>query len=464
MPFIHDDFLLTTPTARKLYHEIAKEQPILDYHTHLSPKTIAYNEPFDNLYSIWLSGDHYKWRAMRANGIPEPLVTGDASDYDKFLAYAKTVPYTLRNPLYHWTHLELKRYFGIDELLSPDTAPAIWEEANRQLATEALSPVSILIKFQVEMVGTTDDPADTLEYHQQIKDGGLPIKVLPSFRPDPYMNTTHPERFQAALNKLSSTVGYEITDLESLLKALEERHTHFHQLGGRLSDHGLTTCPSHQDKQSAAQAISKALKGNTPNALEQEALATEILLHTARLNTERGWTLQLHIGAIRNNRTALFDKIGADIGCDSMGDYNHIEKLSRLLDNMDRTGNLPRTVLYNINPADNASFVTMAANFQDGSTPGKIQYGAGWWFLDQYQGIIDNLDAISCHSLLARFIGMLTDSRSFMSFPRHEYFRRILCEIIGQDIEKGILPDDDSLITPLIEGVCYKNAQSYLGL
>ena len=465
MPFIHDDFLLQSKTARRLYHEYAKAEPILDYHCHLSPKDIAENRRFANLFEIWLEGDHYKWRAMRSNGVPERFCTGDASPYDKFLAWAKTVPHTLRNPLYHWSHLELARYFDITDLLDERTAQSVWERANERLATPELSAHGILKKFSVRTVGTTDDPADSLAHHEAIARSGLATKVIPTFRPDKALNVQQPAAFNAWLQRLEAASNTTIARLPDLLTALQNRHAAFHALGARCSDHGLEHAFAEPCTESEAAAIfDEALAGAAATPEEQRQFATFIMLFVGRLNAEKGWTTQLHLGAIRNNNTRLMKALGPDTGFDSIGDFPQVQALARFLDRLDQENALPRTILYNLNPADDYAFATMLGNFQDGSIPGKIQFGSGWWFLDQKEGMEWQLNALSNLGLLSRFIGMLTDSRSFMSYPRHEYFRRVLCNLLGRDLEAGELPDDLPLVGGMVKNICFANARDYLRL
>jgi glucuronate isomerase len=465
MPFIHDDFLLSSPAARRLYHEFAENQPILDYHNHLPPKDIAENRQFRNLHEIWLEGDHYKWRGMRCNGISEDLITGSAAPRDKFLAWARTVPQTLRNPLYHWTHLELKRYFGIDDLLNEQTATAIWDKTCEMLAQPELSTRGILKKFQIRALCTTDDPIDDLAHHQKCRADGLDVGVFPTFRPDKALAVHLPEAWNAWCDKLSAASGIEVNRYASLLLALENRHDFFHSVGGRLSDHGLNHAHSRFISDAEAQRIfEKARSGQAASPEEQDAFASNIMLHVGQLNSRKGWTMQLHLGPVRNNNTRLARQIGADVGCDSIGDYPQAESLSRFLDRLDTENALPRTILYNVNPADNYVFGTMAGNFADGSIAGKVQFGSGWWFVDQKEGMEWQINALSNLGLLSRFVGMLTDSRSFMSFPRHEYFRRTLCNLIGRDIESGEVPADYELVGGMVRDICFQNAQSFLRL
>lgn len=464
-PFIHDDFLLATKTARRLYHDFAAPQPILDYHNHLPPADIANDRRFANLFEIWLEGDHYKWRAMRGNGVAERYCTGDAEPWEKFLAFARTVPHTLRNPLYHWTHLELKRYFGIDTLLDESTAKAIWDRANEQLQSAELSARGILKKFRVTALCTTDDPVDDLAHHRAAADSGFGVKVLPTFRPDKALNVHDPEAFNAWTGRLAAAADRDIEGFGDFKEAIRARHDYFHRIGGRLSDHGLERCPAVFAEGSVASEIfDKARAGKPVSADEREAFAGHMMLFFGELDAEKGWTKQLHLGAMRNNNRRLFERIGPDIGCDSIGDYPQARALSAYLGRLDADGALPKTILYNNNPNDNFIFATMIGNFQDGEIPGKVQFGGGWWFLDQKEGMEWQMNALSNCGLLSRFVGMLTDSRSFMSFPRHEYFRRTLCNLIGRDVEDGLIPNDDALLGPMIENICHGNAENFLGL
>ena len=465
MTFIHDDFLLQTDKARYLYHEFAAAEPILDYHTHLPPIDIAGNRRFGNLAEIWLEGDHYKWRAMRANGVAERLCTGDAPPKEKFLAWASTVPHTLRNPLYHWTHLELKRYFGIDELLSEQTASQIWEHANQQLQGDDFTTLAILKKFDVRAVCTTDDPTDDLKEHRDIAKSDLYTKVYPTFRPDAALQIDQPKTFQNWLGKLRSSADVDVNSFDGLLKALKRRHDYFHDLGCRLSDHGLESCFAEQCSDATASAIfADALSGKKISPDCHAQYASCLMLHFGRWDAERGWTKQMHLGALRNNNSRLMQELGRDVGCDSIGDWPQAEKLSKYLSRLDSENALSKTILYNLNPADNYVFATMVGNFQSSDVAGKIQMGSGWWFLDQWEAMQWQLNALSNQGLLSKFVGMLTDSRSFMSFPRHEYFRRCLCDLLGTDVERGALPDDDGLLGPMIRNICFGNVRDFLGL
>ena len=463
--FLDADFLLHSETARRLYHEVAADLPIIDYHSHLPQADVATNRRFDTLYDIWLDGDHYKWRAMRSNGIDEQLITGDADPYDKFLAWSRTVPHTLRNPLYHWTHLELQRTFGITDLLNEESAPAIWEAANARLADDDRSARGILDAFKVEVSCTTDDPADDLAHHQAIADDpDCTTKVLPTFRPDALFKIADPCAFNAYVDRLAAAADTEIGSWDALQTALRSRHDFFHAVGGRLSDHGLPHAYARfASEREVADIFAKARGGESVTADEAEIFGTALMVFSGKLDAEKGWTKQLHLGPMRNNRTTLFESFGPDAGTDSIGDARQAEPLSRYLDALDRDGALPKTVLYNLNPADNYVMGTMIGNFQDGSMAGKIQFGSGWWFLDQKEGMTLQINALSNLGLLSHFVGMLTDSRSFLSFPRHEYFRRILCNMVGSDVENGELPSDPGLIDTLIRNVCYDNARRFFG-
>ncbi len=465
MPFITDDFLLHNAAARRLYHEHAAPQPILDYHCHLPPADVARNRRFENLFEIWLEGDHYKWRAMRANGVPERFCTGDAPPYEKFLAWSATVPRCLRNPLYHWTHLELQRYFGIDDLLDERSAPAIWKAANERLRADDLSAHGILRKFDVRAVCTTDDPADPLEHHEAIAASGIPTKVYPTFRPDRALQVDDPAQFNAWVDRLSATANVRISEFTHFLNALEKRHQDFHDLGGRLSDHGLPYCYASPCTDFEAQAIfHRTRSGQGASPAEHEQFASNLMLFFGRLDARNGWTKQLHLGAQRNVNTRMLATLGRDTGYDSIGDYRQVEGLAWYLDQLEQRGELPKTILYNNNPVDNYTLATMAGNFQDGSLAGRMQFGSGWWYLDQKEGIEWQVNALSNVGLLANFVGMLTDSRSFMSYPRHEYFRRVVCNMLGAEMERGELPNDPALVGRMVEDICFENARRYLGL
>ena len=465
MSFVHDNFLLETQTAQRLFHTYAAHQPIIDYHCHLPPKDVAEDRRFANLFEIWLEGDHYKWRAMRASGVSERLCTGDADPREKFMAWARTVPQCLRNPLYHWTHLELKRYFGIDELLNETSAERIWSAANEALTSPQLSAKGILGKFCVKAVCTTDDPADPLTYHQQIAASGLPTKIYPTFRADRVMDPHQPDVFNPWVDKLATTANVHIAQFKDLLDALGKRHQDFHDFGGRLSDHGLDQAYAADCTDAQATAIfAKARAGSAATSQEREAFASYMMVFFGHLDAGKGWTKQLHLGARRNSNTRAFHTLGRDTGYDSIGDLPQIDALGRYLDRLAQDNALPKTILYNLNPADNYAFATMIGNFQDGSTAGKIQFGSGWWFLDQKEAMEWQMNALSNNGLLSHFVGMLTDSRSFMSYPRHEYFRRVLCNLLGREMESGELPNDVKLVGELVEKVCYKNAEKFFGL
>ena len=465
MAFINDHFLLESDTARHLYHTYAAHQPILDFHCHLSAREIAQNRRFKNLAEIWLDGDHYKWRAMRANGISERYCTGDADPYDKFLAWAKTVPYTLRNPLYHWTHLELARYFGIDDLLDEETAPRVWKKANERLQSDALTTQGILSKFHVVVVCTTEDPLDSLEFHQQIARSSLPTCVLPSFRPDAALRTHDSKSFNEWTDKLAARTGLEIAQLRDFMDALRLRHDEFHRHGCRLSDHGLTHCFVEPCTEREAAGIFRSLRGGgTLTPEESSRLNSYLMLFFGRLDAEKGWTKQLHLGALRNLNSRMLETLGPDIGFDAIGDCPQAASLASYLNRLAREAALPKIILFNANPADNYLFSTIAGCFQNADCVSKIQFGSAWWFLDQKEGIELQLNALSNCGLLARFVGMVTDSRSFMSFPRHEYFRRVLCNLLGGEVEKGLLPQDEQLLGATIKGICFGNAAEYLSL
>ena len=465
MKFIHEDFLLQTRTAVRLYHQYAEAEPIFDYHCHLPPRDIAENRQFKDLFEIWLEGDHYKWRAMRANGVAERYCTGDAKPFEKFQAWAATVPHTLRNPLYHWTHLELKRYFGIDELLDEESAARIWKKAGERLATPELSAQGILKRFNVAALCTTDDPTDSLEYHQALAASKLATRVLPTFRPDKALAVHQPAQFNAWIKRLEEAADTDVRDLVHLLEALQARHDYFHAQGCRLSDHGLTQCYADFCSLKTASAIfARARRGRAASPAEQAQFGTFVMMFFGRLDADKGWTKQLHLGALRNNNERLLSKLGPDTGFDSIGDYPQGTALSAYLNALERENALPKTIIYNLNPADNYLFATMIGNFPGDGIPAKVQMGSGWWFLDQKEGMEWQLNALSSLGLLSRFIGMVTDSRSFMSYPRHEYFRRVVCNLIGGDVERGELPNDDTLLGPMIRNICYANARQYLSI
>ncbi|TRX66070.1 glucuronate isomerase [Carboxylicivirga sp. M1479] len=460
--FINEDFILSNNTAKELYCIYSSGLPIVDFHNHLNPRQIAEDFQFDNLGQVWLEGDHYKWRAMRINGVDEHSCTGAASDKEKFMAWAATVPNTLGNPLYHWTHLELARYFDIYDLLSPSTAEAIFEETQSKLRSKNFSTRNLLKMQNVEMVGTTDDPADDLRYHQQLKEEGFDIKVLPSFRADNVLKTDEPQGYVAYLEKLGAAADVNISDLDTLLEALDKRHAFFHAVGCRVSDSGpYRFYYSDYTLTEINSIIKKLLSGQRITEEETEKYNTCVMAELARLNHKRGWVQQYHVGPLRNNSIRKFNELGADTGFDSMGAVQNPEKMAAFLNHLDKEDQLCKTILYNLNPADNEMMLTMCGNFNDGSVAAKVQYGAAWWFLDQKVGMEKHLNDLSVLGLLRHFVGMVTDSRSFLSFPRHEYFRRIACNYIGEQVEKGLIPDDESILKPLVEGISYNNAKNY---
>lgn len=463
MSFLDENFLLETKTAQRLFHEHARDMPIIDYHCHLPPEDIANNRKFENLTKIWLDGDHYKWRAMRTNGVPEKYCTGDANDYDKFSKWAETVPYTMRNPLYHWTHMELKRPFGISTILKPETAGEIYNRATEMLQTDEFSVRSILKKMNVEVICTTDDPVDSLQYHKKIKADNFGIKVLPAFRADKVLAIENPETYLPYLQKLEEASGISIGNFQQLLDALRKRHDFFHDQGCRLSDHGLETMYAEEyTEEEASKIFEKGLQKQSLTQAEILKFRSAMLIHLALMDHEKGWTQQFHLGALRNNNTRMMRTLGPDTGFDSIGEFPVAQPMSKFLDKLDTTDQLAKTILYNLNPGHNELFASMIGNFNDGSTAGKIQYGSAWWFLDQKDGMEKQLNALSNMGLLSRFIGMLTDSRSFLSYPRHEYFRRILCNMIGNDVENGELPASEmDWIGKMVENISYHNAKSY---
>lgn len=460
--FLTDDFLLYNETGIKLYNQYAKNQPIIDYHCHLSPKDIAADRQFENLTQIWIEGDHYKWRAMRANGVDEKYITGNATDFEKFQKWAETVPKTIRNPLYHWTHLELKNYFGIEKLLNPNTAEEIYIEASALLQKSEFSVKNLLRKMNVQMVGTTDDPTDDLKYHQEIQNQAFEIMVLPSFRPDKAVNIENKLVFNNWINDLENLSETKIKSYQELLIALKSRHDYFHKLGCRISDHGLDTFYAEEYSIIEINVIfEKAIQMSDLTIKEIQKYKSAILFDLAVMDFEKGWTQQFHVGAIRNNNSKMMKAIGADTGFDSIGDMNHAESMSKFFDKLNYNNALTKTIVYNLNPKDNEVFAAMAANFNEAPIKGKVQYGAAWWFLDQKDGIEKQLNVLSNFGLLPNFIGMLTDSRSFLSFPRHDYFRRILCNIMGEEVEKHQLPNDLVFIGNTIIDICYKNSFHY---
>ncbi|MGK7391040.1 MAG: glucuronate isomerase [Candidatus Cyclobacteriaceae bacterium M2_1C_046] len=461
--FLNEDFLLKTETAKFLYHEHASKMPVIDYHCHLPTKDIAADKNFKNLTQIWLNGDHYKWRAMRANGVSEKYCTGDASDYEKFQKWAETVPNTMRNPLYHWTHMELKNYFGIEKILNGKTAREIYDLCSTMLQTEEFSVRNILRQMNVEIICTTDDPVDSLKHHIKLKKEGFEIKVLPTFRPDNILCIEEESIFLPYLQKLEEASGISITSYTDLITAVKERHDFFHENGCRLSDNGLEVIYAEDYSEAEIKLIfEKALNKNSLNKEEVLKYKSAVLIDLAIMNHEKGWAQQFHLGALRNNNSRMMRELGPDTGFDSIGDFQTARPLAKFLDKLDNSDQLAKTILYNLNPADNEIFATMVGNFNDGSTPGKIQYGSAWWFLDQKDGMEKQMNALSNMGLLSRFIGMLTDSRSFLSYPRHEYFRRILCNLIGNDVENGELPASEmDWIGKMVENISYNNAKEY---
>lgn len=460
--FLDDDFLLHNDTARELYHGYASGMPIIDYHNHLSPKDIAENRVFYNLTQIWLEGDHYKWRAMRTNGIAEFFITGTAGDWEKFEKWAQTVPYTLRNPLFHWTHLELKRYFGISDLLTEKTARRIYESATEKLQDSDFSTRRLLEKINVRVLCTTDDPLDDLRYHQQLKNEQWEVSVFPAFRPDKAMQVEDPIVFNQYLNALEKVANISICNFNDFLNALKSRHDFFFENNCSLSDHGLEELYTEEFSSIEIAAIFLKIRENKPlDPIQIRKFKSSMLLTFAEWDWEKGFVQQFHLGAIRNNNSRMMKLLGPDTGWDSIGDFSHAQQLSRFLDKLDRNNTLAKTIIYNLNPADNEVFASMIGNFNDGSVAAKIQWGSAWWFLDQKDGIISQINSLSNMGLLSRFVGMLTDSRSFLSFPRHEYFRRIMCNMLGDEIEKGELPNDLQLIGNLVQDVSFNNAKNY---
>ncbi len=479
MNYITENFLLRSDAAVRLYHEFAASQPIIDYHCHLPAKEVAEDRRFENLSQIWLAGDHYKWRAMRSAGVDERFITGNASDREKFQAWAETAPKTLRNPLYHWTHLELNRPFGIaDRLLGPDTAESIWNDANARLQQPEFSARGIMRQMNVRLVCTTDDPIDSLEHHQRIAaDQSFDIQVLPTFRPDKAIQFAAPtpdggritegsiRTYNDYLEKLENAAGIRIESFDDLIESLRKRHDFFHENGCRLSDHGfgLFAYGWFDSREELTEIFARIRRGKMIEEDEAARLQSAVLHHVAVMNHERGWTMQLHLGAMRNNNSRFFRRLGPDTGFDSMIDGDFAQPLSRFLDRLDSEEKLPKSIVYNLNPAWNDMLATLIGNFQDGKTPGKMQFGSGWWFLDQKKGMEDQIDALSNHGLLSQFVGMLTDSRSFLSYTRHEYFRRILCDMLGGEMQDGLLPNDFELVGNLVRNVCYGNAKNYFG-
>ena len=461
--FINDDFMLTNDYARELYHTSAENQPIIDYHCHLIPKMIADNYQFADLTEVWLGGDHYKWRAMRGNGVPEEFITGKADGYAKFEKWAETVPYTMRNPLYHWTHLELSRVFGVDKILKPETAREIYDECSAKLQTPEFRGQELMKKFNVEVVCTTDDPADSLEFHQQIKDNPFGVKVLPTWRPDKAMVVEKPQQYREYIQKLSDVSGVAINNYQDLLTALQKRQDFFYEMGCRISDHGLETFYAEDfTMEEVDQIFKNTLKGIQPTQEEVLKFKSAILLDFARMDHAKGWAQQFHIGAIRDNNTRMFNLLGPDTGYDAIHDVQSAAAGHKFFNTLALEDKLTKTILYNLNPKDNEVLATMAYTFNDGTCPGKMQLGSGWWFLDQEDGMRKQMNALSALGLLSRFVGMLTDSRSFLSYPRHEYFRRILCNLLGEDLKSGKLPVSEmDFLHQMVKGISYENAKNY---
>ena len=460
--FLDQDFLLQSKTAQRLYHEFAKDMPVIDYHNHLPPDQIAADISFENISQALLYGDHYKWRAMRANGINEKYITGDATDLEKFEKWAETVPYTLRNPLFHWTHLELQRYFGIQEVLSGANAGKIYDQCSAMLQKPEYSVRGLLRQMKVEIVCTTDDPVDSLEFHQKIAGDGCDIQVRPAFRPDRAMNADNPTAFNVYVDQLEEVTDLEIADFETYLTALKKRHDHFAANGCCISDHGLEHIYAEDYTEEEEHAIFKKIRTQQPvNQQEILKFKSAMLVHFAFWDHEKGWVQQYHLGPLRNNNTRMLNLLGPDTGWDSMGDFSQGRSLSKFLNRLDSENRLAKTILYNLNPVHNELMATMAGNFNDGTVAGKVQFGSAWWFLDQKDGMTKQLNALSNMGLISRFVGMLTDSRSFLSFPRHEYFRRILCNLFGEEVENGELPNDIPWIGKIIRDICYNNAKSY---
>ncbi|SDT16165.1 D-glucuronate isomerase [Mucilaginibacter mallensis] len=461
-PFLDKNFLLQSATAERLYHDYAAGLPIIDYHCHLDPAQIAGNISFANLTEIWLKGDHYKWRAMRANGVNEQYITGTKTNFEKFEHWAATVPYTLRNPLYHWTHLELQRYFDVHDILSPKTAKAIYDDCTAKLQTPAYTVQNIITKMNVEVICTTDDPIDNLEYHQQIKQVNWNTKVYPAFRPDKAMNADDPKALNEYINKVEAVSNTSIGNYQDYLTALKKRHDYFAENGCTVSDHGLEQIYAEDYTEAEITAIFNKIRYNVPlQAIEKLKFKSAMLYEFAIWDHEKNWVQQYHLGALRNNNERAFREIGPDTGYDSIGDFTQAQALSRFLNRLDSTNQLAKTILYNLNPSDNELFATMAGNYNDGTVAGKIQFGSAWWFLDQKDGMTKQINSLSSMGLLSKLVGMLTDSRSFLSYPRHEYFRRLLCNLLAEDIEKGELPADLEWTGKIVQDICYYNAKNY---
>ncbi|MDC6385391.1 glucuronate isomerase [Flagellimonas taeanensis] len=462
MTFIKERFLLETPQAEELYYGYAKEMPIIDYHNHLSPEHVAKDHQFKNLTEAWLAGDHYKWRAMRACGVDEAFITGEASDGEKFQKWAETVPHTLRNPLYHWTHLELLRYFGIEDLLTGSNSGRIFQLTKAQLQEKSHGAIGLLQQFNVEVICTTDDPIDNLDHHRSISEMAISPKMLPTFRPDKVYAIGDHNAYRKYLERLGDVSGIQIATYQDLIMALKSRVAYFHENGCRLADHGLEQLYHFQMNTYDIETLfQKVMKGTPLEAEEIRYFTFETLVHLCREYHGREWVQQFHLGALRNTNGSKLVQLGPDAGYDSIGDFPQACTLARFLDTLENTGQLGKTILYNLNPALNEIFATMAGNFSEGGVRGKIQMGAGWWYNDQLDGMERQLNAVSNMGLLSCFVGMLTDSRSFLSFPRHEYFRRLLCNILGNDLKKGLLPNDIDFMGGLVQDICYRNAKNY---
>ncbi|HWV67760.1 glucuronate isomerase, partial [Chitinophaga sp.] len=460
--FMDENFLLNSDAAERLYHDYAKDMPIIDYHCHLPPAQIAADTMFENITQAWLYGDHYKWRAMRTNGVPESYCTGNNTDWEKFEKWAATVPYTLRNPLHHWTHLELQRYFGVTDVLNPTSAKQIYDTCNQLLQTPAYSVQNLLRSRNVSLICTTDDPADNLQYHRQLKQDGFEIPVIPAFRPDQAMNVDSPEVYNQYLHKLEETANVNIRTYDDLLQVLKDRHDVFAAHGCKVSDHGIEEIYADDFLEKDIRQIFLKIRGGQP--LTQTGIRqfkSALLYELALMDWKAGWVQQYHLGALRNNNSRMMRQLGPDTGWDSIGDFSQARALARFLDKLDSQDKLAKTIIYNLNPADNELMATMTGNFNDGSVPGKIQFGAAWWFLDQKEGMTRQMNALSNMGLISRFVGMLTDSRSFLSYPRHEYFRRLLCDLFGEEIERGEIPDDMDAVGKMVQDICYGNAKSY---
>ncbi|WP_257669440.1 glucuronate isomerase [Parapedobacter tibetensis] len=464
--FLTDNFLLQSSTAEKLYHDYAKKLPIIDYHSHLPPDAVASNENFRNITHIWLAGDHYKWRAQRVLGIPEQYITGDADDREKFKKWAEAVPYTLRNPLYHWTHMELKNPFGVTELLDASNADAIFDRTLPQLQIPEFTPRGLLRHFQVEMVGTTDDPTDSLEHHQSIAQSGFETKILPTFRPDKVFQLSKGDDYRDYIERLQSSSGVAIVDLDTLLDALWNRLYYFHSHGCRIADHGLSHLPKATASPAKLNEVFKQVLAGDDHlaAAHEEAFTYTVLLELCKLYHDKEWVQQFHLGPLRNNNSRRLRELGPDTGFDSIGDFQQAENMSQFFNALEAEGRLAKTIIYNLNPADNAVFAAMMGNFQAEGTKGKMQFGSGWWFLDQLDGMTQQMDTLSNIGLISCFVGMLTDSRSFLSYSRHEYFRRLLCNLFARDINNGLIPDDVQWTGKIIQDICYHNAKAYFGL